>query len=489
MADRPPLALTFDDVLLQPAASAVLPNEADLRTTLRKEDGFTLSIPLLSAAMDRVTEAAMAIELAQVGGLGVVHRNLTSELQTAEIQRVKRHESGVVADPACVAPTMTVADALAIKLATGYSGLPVVDKSGKVVGIVTNRDLRFERKHSRKISEVMTPRERLVTVPPRSSLATARELMHQHRIERVIVEDRNQQLKGLMTVKDILLSEQYPHACKDSAGRLRVAAAVGVNDAERSDALIEGGVDALVVDTAHGHSKQVVEWVAKLRKRHRKVLLIAGNIATAEAARDLANAGADVVKVGIGPGSICTTRVVTGVGIPQFSAVRAAVSGLSRRKQPPTIIADGGIRFSGDIAKALVAGADAVMVGSMLAGTAEAPGEIELYQGRAYKSYRGMGSVGAMLEGSASRYFQDVQTAPEKLVPEGVEGRVPYKGSVHDVIDQLTGSLRASMGYLGIGKVSQLRKAKYVRVTAAGVREAHVHNIQITKEAPNYRVD
>lgn len=482
----PPLALTFDDVLLEPAASAVLPATVDLRTTLRKD--FVLSIPIVSAAMDRVTEAAMAIEVAQVGGLGVVHRNLAAVAQTEEIQRVKRHESGLVASPECVAPDMTVADALAIKERTGYSGLPVVDK-GKVVGIVTNRDLRFEQQHARQIREIMTPRERLVTVPPRYSLSKARELMHKHRIERVIVEDRHQHLCGLMTVKDILLSEQYPHACKDTAGRLRVGAAVGVDDVERADMLVDAGVDALVVDTAHGHSKQVVAWVSVLRKRHRKVLLVAGNIATATAAADLASAGADVIKVGIGPGSICTTRVVTGVGIPQFTAIQAAVRGVTKRKLRPTVIADGGIRFPGDIAKALVAGADAVMLGSMLAGTAEAPGEIELYQGRAYKSYRGMGSVGAMRSGSASRYFQDAQTAPEKLVPEGVEGRVPYKGLVHEVIEQITGSLQASMGYLGIAKIGLLRRAKYVQVTAAGVREAHVHNIQITKEAPNYRVD
>ena len=484
-----PVVLTFDDILLEPASSSVLPNEVDLTTTLRKSDGFTLSIPLLSAAMDTVTEAEMAIEVARVGGLGVVHRNLPVDKQAAMIEKVKRYESGVVVNPARVSPDMTVADAQRIKEEIGISGLPVVDSAGRVVGIVTNRDLRFEKKTSRKIHEVMTPRNRLVTVPPRTSLAKAQELMHEHRIERVIVEDRNHKLKGLMTVKDILLSEQYPDACKDNAGRLRVGAAIGVGDVVRADALIDAEVDALVVDTAHGHSKRVVDWVAKVRKRHKKVLLVAGNVATQKGAKALALADADVIKVGIGAGSICTTRMVTGVGVPQYSAIVNAVSGIGGKRQNKTIIADGGVRFSGDIAKALVAGAQAVMVGGMLAGTTEAPGDIELFQGRTYKSYRGMGSVGAMKEGSAERYFQDQTINPNKLVPEGVEGRVPYKGNAHDVIGQITGGLRSTMGYLGIEKIAQLPTAKVVQMTAAGVRESHVHDIQITKEAPNYQVD
>ncbi len=483
-----PLTLTFDDVLLVPDASTVLPADADLTTVLRKSDNFFLSIPLLSAAMDRVTESRMAIELAQVGGLGVVHRNMDSSNQAAEIAKVKRHESGVVSEPAFVSPQMTVADAWAIKERTGYSGLPVV-ANDVVMGIVTNRDLRFEKNTRRKLHEVMTPRERLITVRPHTSLARARDLMHKHRIERVIVEDAKQRLRGLMTVKDILLSEHYPHACKDTFGQLRVGGAVGVDDHERAQALIDARVDALVVDTAHAHSKKVVEWVAQLRKRYRKVLLVAGNIATAEAGRALADAGADVVKVGIGPGSICTTRVISGVGVPQFSAICAVVEGVAKRRKRPKVIADGGIRFSGDAAKALAAGADAVMVGSMLAGTTEAPGEIELYQGRAYKSYRGMGSIGAMYQGSAERYFQKPDTPTDKLVPEGVEGRVPYKGRAHDAINQIIGGLRASMGYLGRPDIPSLRTVKVVRVSAASVRESHVHNIQITKEAPNYRVD
>ena len=482
------LTLTFDDVLLVPGASKVLPGDAQLTTTLRRSDDFSLSIPVLSAAMDRVTEARMAIELAQVGGLGVVHRNLDITDQVAEVAKVKRHESGVVSEPEYVAPQMTVADAWAIKERTGYSGLPVVD-NGIVVGIVTNRDLRFEKNTKRMLREVMTPRERLVTVRPHTGLERARNLMHKHRIERVIVEDAKLRLCGLITVKDILLSEQYPNACKDPYGQLRVGAAVGIGASERAQALIDARVDALVVDTAHAHSAGVISWVKQLRQRYRKVLLVAGNIATAEAARALAAAGADVVKVGIGPGSICTTRVIAGIGVPQFTAICDVAAGVAKLPNRPTIIADGGVRFSGDVAKALAAGADAVMVGSMLAGTTEAPGEIELYQGRAYKSYRGMGSLGAMNHGSADRYFQSLDNKNGKLVPEGVEGRVPYKGRAHDAINQLTGGLRAAMGYLGAPDIPSLRKAKVVRVSTASVRESHVHNIHITKEAPNYRVD
>ncbi len=482
-------ALAFDDILLEPGESRVLPDQVSLATCLASGGRLQLSIPLMSAAMDTVTEERMAIELARAGGLGVVHRNNDAAAQATQVAHVKRYESGVVSDPVCVSSSATVADARRIKLETGYSALPVVD-GGIVVGIVTNRDLRFETRQDRKIGQVMTPRSKLVTVRPGTGLNRARDLMHANRIERVIVEDSKQRLRGLITVKDILLSEAYPDACKDSSGSLRVAAAVGVNDRTRIEALVGAGADAIVVDTAHGHSSGVLKWVAELRRWQPKALIVAGNVATAAGAQALAAAGADAVKVGVGPGSICTTRVIAGIGVPQFSAIANVAKGLSRRKRRPGIIADGGIRFSGDVAKALAAGADAVMVGGMLAGTAEAPGETELYQGRAYKSYRGMGSLGAMQLGSADRYFQRADTEPGKLVPEGVEGRVPYKGPVQEVIAQLTGGLRAAMGYTGAPTIAALHKgSRFVRVTAAGVRESHVHDIQLTKEAPNYRVD
>lgn len=487
--EGPDTALTFDDVLLVPAKSSVVPAEVDISTVLRREDGFTLRSPLLSAAMDTVTGADMAIEVAQAGGLGAVHKNQPPAAQAEAVSSVKRFESGMVRDPACVGPDMTVADAWRIKSERGYSGLPVVDGKGVVEGIVTNRDLRFEKRPSRPIREVMTPRGRLVTVRPGTGPEKARDLMHRHRIERVIVEDSRRRLRGLITVKDLILAEANPDACKDPDGRLRVAAAVGVADGERADALVDAGADALVVDTAHGHSDGVVGWTAKLRRRHRSVLLVSGNVATAAGAAALAKAGADVIKVGVGPGSICTTRIVAGVGVPQVSAIEAAVRGAGRAKGRPTVIADGGIRYSGDVAKALAAGAAAVMVGNILAGTDEAPGETEHFQGRVYKSYRGMGSYGAMRAGSADRYFQGDGREPAKLVPEGVEGRVPYKGRVRPILEQLLGGLRQAMGYVGAKDLAALRRAERVRVTAAGVRESHVHDIQVTKEAPNYRID
>lgn len=481
-----PVALAYDDVLLEPGPSDIVPADVSVSTALGGRRGMLLDIPLLSAAMDTVTESRMAIEIAKLGGLGVVHRNLAPEKQAAEVSRVKRFESGIVSEPLYVSPEMTVGEVLTLKSETGYSGLPVVEE-GTVVGIVTNRDLRFERDHSRKICEVMTPRGRLVTVPTSSSLENAKRLMREHRIERVIVEDGKKRLRGLITVKDIVLSEQHPDASKDSAGRLRVAAAVGVDDQKRAQVLVEAGADALVVDTAHGHSRKVGDTVRSLRRKFPGLMLIAGNIATAAAAAALAKAGADAVKVGIGPGSICTTRIVSGVGVPQLSAVSNVAAGLRGLAKRPGIIADGGVRYSGDIAKALAAGADAVMIGGMFAGTEEAPGETELYRGRAYKSYRGMGSVGALKSGGAQRYFQDAAAAVEKLVPEGVEGRVPYKGGVDAVIGQMVGGLRAAMGYVGAKNVAELkRKGRFLQITQAGSRESHIHDVQITKEAPNY---
>ena len=484
-----PVALTFDDVLLAPAASVVLPEQVSLATRLATSEQLQMNLPLLSAAMDTVTEQDMAIEMARAGGLGVIHRNNSPEQQAEQIAHVKRYESGIVSNPVCVAPDQTVADANQIKMETGYSGLPVVDRD-KVVGIITNRDLRFETRLDCKIAQIMTPRARLITVPPRSSLSQARSLMHKHRIERVIVEDSRQRLRGLITVKDILLSEAYPDACKDDSGRLRVAAAIGINDIDRVEALVAASVDALVIDTAHAHSASVIAWTRKLSRKHRKVTLIVGNIATAAAARALADAGANVVKVGVGPGSICTTRIIAGIGIPQFTAVRDVAVELAKSKNRPGIIADGGIRYSGDAVKALAAGADAVMIGSMLAGTAESPGETELFHGRVYKNYRGMGSIGAMVKGSAERYFQTAATDLSKLIPEGVEGRVPFKGSAQGVITQLAGGLRAALGYIGAATIKELhRKANFVRVTPAGMRESHVHDVELTKETPNYHME
>jgi len=480
-------ALTFDDVLLLPARSDVLPRDVSLRTRLSRN--IQLNIPLLSAAMDTVTEARLAIALAQEGGIGIIHKNMTAKEQAAHVARVKRFESGVVKDPISITPDMTVRDVLNLTRQHKISGLPVL-QGKKVVGIVTNRDLRFENNLDQPISNIMTPKERLITVNENASHDEARSLMHQHRIERVLVVNDAFELCGLMTVKDILKSTEHPNACKDNLGRLRVGAAVGVGEGteERVALLVEAGVDVLVVDTAHGHSQGVLSRVQWVKKHFPQIDVIGGNIATAAAARALVDHGADAVKVGIGPGSICTTRMVAGVGVPQISAIHNVAEALAGSDVP--LIADGGIRFSGDIAKAIAAGADSVMLGGLFAGTEEAPGEIELFQGRSYKSYRGMGSLGAMQQGSKDRYFQDTEGNNDKLVPEGVEGRVPYKGSVLAVIHQLLGGLRASMGYLGCKDIPTVHAhAEFVEITSAGIRESHVHDVQITKEAPNYHID
>lgn len=480
-------ALTFDDVLLVPAHSNVLPREVSLATQLTKE--IRLNIPLLSAAMDTVTEARLAIALAQVGGMGIIHKNMSIEMQASRVSRVKRFESGVVIDPVTIHPQMTVRDVIALTRQHKISGLPVV-QDGKVVGIVTNRDLRFETNLDQSVSNIMTPQERLVTVREGAGREQIMELLHKHRLERLLVVGDAFELKGLITVKDIQKSSDHPLACKDSKGRLRVGAAVGVGDGtdERIAALVEAGVDAIVVDTAHGHSQGVLDRVNWAKTRYPKLQVIGGNIATASAALALVDAGADCVKVGIGPGSICTTRIVAGVGVPQITAISNVAEALAKSGTP--FIADGGIRFSGDISKAIAAGAYSVMLGGMFAGTEEAPGEVELFQGRSYKSYRGMGSVGAMQKGSSDRYFQDNEGNADKLVPEGIEGRVPYKGSVLAVIHQLMGGLRASMGYVGCSSIDEMRsKAEFVQITSAGMRESHVHDVQITKEAPNYHID
>lgn len=480
-------ALTFDDVLLLPAHSNVLPRDVSLRTQLTRN--ITLNIPLLSAAMDTVTEARLAIALAQEGGIGIVHKNMTSKEQAAQVAKVKRFESGVVKDPITIAPNMTVRDVLNLTRQHKISGLPVLEGK-KVVGIVTNRDLRFESNLDQSITNIMTPRDRLIVVRENANRDEARNLMHKHRIERVLVVNDAFELCGLITVKDILKSSEHPLACKDELGRLRVGAAVGVGEGteERVELLVEAGVDVLVVDTAHGHSQGVLSRVQWVKKNYPKVDVIGGNIATAAAAKALVDHGADCVKVGIGPGSICTTRMVAGVGVPQISAIQNVSDALAGSDVP--LIADGGVRFSGDISKAIAAGAHAVMLGGLFAGTEEAPGDIELYQGRSYKSYRGMGSLGAMQEGSSDRYFQENEGNQEKLVPEGVEGRVPYKGSVLAVIHQLLGGLRASMGYLGCPDIPTVHaKAEFVEITSAGIRESHVHDVQITKEAPNYHID
>jgi IMP dehydrogenase len=480
-------ALTFDDVLLVPAHSIVMPREVNLNTQLTRN--ITLNIPLVSAAMDTVTEAPLAIALAQEGGMGIIHKNMTATQQAAHVSRVKRFESGVVNDPVTIAPHMTVRDVLELTQKHKISGLPVVD-GNKIVGIVTNRDLRFETNLDQAISNIMTPRNKLVTVREGASREEAIRLLHQHRLERVLVIDEHDVLKGLITVKDIQKSHDHPNACKDKHGRLRVGAAVGVGaDTEaRVEALAAAGIDVIVVDTAHGHSQGVLDRVTWVKKHFPKIEVIGGNIATADAAKALVDAGADGVKVGIGPGSICTTRIVAGVGVPQISAISNVE--LALRESGVPFIADGGIRFSGDISKAIAAGAYSVMLGGMFAGTEEAPGEVELFQGRSYKSYRGMGSIGAMQQGSSDRYFQDNNGNADKLVPEGIEGRVPYKGSVLAVIHQLMGGLRASMGYVGAGNITQMReKAEFVQITSAGMRESHVHDVQITKEAPNYRID
>jgi IMP dehydrogenase len=481
-------ALTFDDVLLVPARSDVVPRDVSLVTRLTRS--ITLNVPLLSAAMDTVTDSRLAIAIAQEGGLGIVHKNMPPARQAAEVAKVKRFASGVVKDPISIPPSMTVRQVLALTQQYRISGLPVVE-GRRVVGIVTNRDLRFETNLDQPVSAIMTPASRLVTVPEGTDLETAKSLMHRHRLERVLVIDRNQELRGLITVKDILKSHEHPIASKDEHGRLRVGAAVGTGDDTdaRVEALVAAGVDVIVVDTSHGHSQGVLDRVQAVKKRYPQVQVIGGNVATATGAKALAECGADAVKVGIGPGSICTTRIVAGVGVPQISAIQDAVSGVG---DAIPIIADGGIRYSGDIAKAIAAGASAVMLGSLFAGTEESPGEIELYQGRSYKSYRGMGSLGAMQTGSADRYFQDAEGegASEKLVPEGIEGRVPYKGPLANVIHQLMGGVRAAMGYCGCPSIRELStRAEFVEITAAGMRESHVHDVQIVKEAPNYRVE
>ncbi|HLU77515.1 MAG TPA: IMP dehydrogenase [Burkholderiales bacterium] len=480
-------ALTFDDVLLVPAHSSILPRDVSLRARVTRN--ITLNMPLLSAAMDTVTEARLAIAMAQEGGIGIVHKNMPAKAQAAEVLRVKRFESGVVRDPITIPPDMTVREVQALTQQHKFSGLPVVEGK-KLVGIVTNRDLRFETRLDQPVRAIMTPRERLVTVREGATLEEATVLLHKHRLERVLVVDERGDLTGLITVKDILKSSEYPLACKDEHGKLRVGAAIGVGEGteERAELLVEAGVDVIVVDTAHGHSQGVLERVKWVKRNFPHVEVIGGNIATAAAARALVDYGADAVKVGIGPGSICTTRVVAGVGVPQITAIQNVAKGLAGTGVP--IIADGGVRFSGDVPKAIAAGADCVMMGSLFAGTDESPGEIELFQGRSYKSYRGMGSLGAMQQGAADRYFQDPAANADKLVPEGVEGRVPYKGSVVKVIEQLLGGLRASMGYLGCASIDEMHtRAEFVQITAAGMRESHVHDVQIVKEAPNYHID
>jgi len=481
-------ALTFDDVLLQPAYSEVLPRQVDLRTPLTSR--ITLNIPLLSAAMDTVTEAGLAIALAQEGGMGVIHKNMTAERQAAEVRRVKKYESGIIADPITVPPSMTIAEVLALTRANRISGVPVVDGT-RLVGIVTSRDLRFETHMDQPVSQIMTPQPRLITVQEGAPREEVISLLHKHRIEKVLVVNGKFQLRGMITVKDIQKSTEHPLACKDEHGRLRVGAAVGTgpDTDERIAALIESGVDVVVVDTAHGHSKGVIDRVARIKQKYGDQLqVIGGNIATGDAALALVDAGADAVKVGIGPGSICTTRVVAGVGVPQISAVMSVAAALKSKGVP--LIADGGVRYSGDFAKALAAGAYAVMAGGLFAGTEEAPGEEELYQGRSYKSYRGMGSMGAMsqAQGSKDRYFQDTTSEVEKLVPEGIEGRVPYKGPMGAIVHQMLGGLRACMGYTGCANIEELRtRTRFVKITGAGIKESHVHDVTITKEAPNYR--
>lgn len=480
-------ALTFDDVLLVPAHSNVMPRDVSLATRLTRE--ISLNIPLISAAMDTVTEARLAIALAQEGGVGIVHKNMTAAAQAAQVARVKRFESGVVKDPITISPEMTVRDVLVLTRQHKISGLPVVD-NGHVVGIITNRDLRFETNLDQPIRNIMTPRDRLITVKEGASREEAMTLMHKYRLERVLVINDDFELRGLITVKDIQKSTEHPLACKDNQGRLRVGAAVGVGEGteERVALLAEAGVDVIVVDTAHGHSQGVLSRVKWVKDNFPLIQVIGGNIATASAALALADHGADAVKVGIGPGSICTTRIVAGVGVPQITAIANVVQALKGSGVP--VIADGGIRYSGDVAKALAAGADCVMLGGMFAGTEEAPGEIELFQGRSYKSYRGMGSLGAMQQGSKDRYFQEAEANADKLVPEGIEGRVPYKGSVVSVIHQLIGGVRSSMGYLGCSSIAEVHaKAEFVEISSAGIRESHVHDVQITKEAPNYHVE
>ena len=484
-------ALTFDDVLLVPAFSQVLPRDTSLSTRLSRN--ITLNLPLVSAAMDTVTEARLAIAISQEGGIGIVHKNMSAKQQAAEVARVKRYESGVLRDPITIGPNTPVREVVELSRQHGISGFPVI-ADGKVAGIVTNRDLRFETRMDVPVREIMTPRERLVTVGENATLEDAKALMHKHKLERVLVVNSAFELRGLMTVKDITKQTSFPNAARDAQGKLRVGAAVGVGEGteERVELLVKAGVDALVVDTAHGHSHGVIERVRWVKKNFPQVDVIGGNIATGAAALALVEAGADGVKVGIGPGSICTTRIVAGVGVPQITAIDNVAKALAGSDVP--LIADGGIRYSGDIAKAIAAGAHTVMMGGMFAGTEEAPGEVILYQGRSYKSYRGMGSIGAMKAGSADRYFQENDEAAnpnaDKLVPEGIEGRVPYKGSLVSIIFQMAGGIRASMGYCGCATIDEMRhKAEFVEITSAGIRESHVHDVQITKEAPNYRME
>ena len=479
-------ALTFDDVLLVPAHSTVLPNTANLSTQLTKE--IRLNIPMLSAAMDTVTETKLAISLAQEGGIGFIHKNMTIERQADRVRKVKKFESGIVSEPVTVSPDLTLAALAEMVKKNGFAGYPVVDSENNLIGIITGRDTRFVKDLSKTVSQLMTKKEDLVTVKEGASRETILELMHQNRVEKVLVVDDAFKLKGMITVKDFQKAEQKPNACKDEFGRLRVGAAVGAGPGheERIDALVKAGVDVLLIDSSHGHSEGVLQRVRETRAKYPNLPIVAGNVATAEGAIALADAGASAVKVGIGPGSICTTRIVTGVGVPQITAIADAAAALKDRGIP--VIADGGIRFSGDIAKAIAAGASCVMVGSMFAGTEEAPGEIELYQGRAFKSYRGMGSLGAMAKGSSDRYFQS-DNAADKLVPEGIEGRIPYKGYLKEIIHQQMGGLRSCMGLTGCATIEELRtKAEFVRISGAGIKESHVHDVTITKEAPNYRM-
>lgn len=482
-------ALTFDDVLLLPAYSEVLPKSVDLRTRLTKD--IHLNLPIISAAMDTVTESSMAITMAQLGGMGILHKNMSIEEQATKVRRVKKFEAGTVVDPITVTPDVSVGELLRLTNEHNISGVPVVEAgSDKVVGIVTHRDLRFETNLNQPVANVMTPKEKLVTVKEGESNENIKKLLHEHRIEKVVVIDDDFNLKGLITVNDFTKAENNPNACKDDKGRLRVGAAVGTgaDTQARIEALIANDVDVIVVDTAHGHSKGVIERVAWVKKHFPHIQVIGGNIATGDAALALRDAGADAVKVGIGPGSICTTRIIAGIGVPQISAIDGVATAL---KDSIPLIADGGIRFSGDMAKAIAAGASCIMVGSLLAGTEEAPGEVELFQGRYYKAYRGMGSLGAMSgqNGSSDRYFQDAKDGVEKLVPEGIEGRVPYKGPVSGIISQMAGGLRSSMGYTGCATIDEMRsKPEFIKVTSAGMKESHVHDVQITKEAPNYRV-
>ncbi|QOR14748.1 IMP dehydrogenase [Haemophilus parainfluenzae] len=479
-------ALTFDDVLLVPAHSTVLPNTANLSTQLTKE--IRLNIPMLSAAMDTVTETKLAISLAQEGGIGFIHKNMTIERQADRVRKVKKFESGIVSEPVTVSPDLTLAALAEMVKKNGFAGYPVVDAENNLIGIITGRDTRFVKDLSKTVSQLMTKKEDLVTVKEGASRETILELMHKNRVEKVLVVDDAFKLKGMITVKDFQKAEQKPNACKDEFGRLRVGAAVGAGpgNEERIDALVKAGVDVLLIDSSHGHSEGVLQRVRETRAKYPNLPIVAGNVATAEGAIALADAGASAVKVGIGPGSICTTRIVTGVGVPQITAIADAAAALKDRGIP--VIADGGIRFSGDIAKAIAAGASSVMVGSMFAGTEEAPGEIELYQGRAFKSYRGMGSLGAMAKGSSDRYFQS-DNAADKLVPEGIEGRIPYKGYLKEIIHQQMGGLRSCMGLTGCATIEELRtKAEFVRISGAGIKESHVHDVTITKEAPNYRM-